>query len=117
MLELCTGIQARNISASTTTTSSTLLSSWSTPVCWYCLFLNYIHSRKQTTGMAFNSDEVNFLVYRYLEESGFHHSAYVFGYESSVLNAGIDSSLLPRGALMSLIQKGFYLLRLKSSHY
>lgn len=82
--------------------------------------------------MSFNSDEVNFLVYRYLEESGesfflfnlffklniicltypnnvflgFHHSAYVFGYESSVLNAGLDTTLVPRGALMALLQKG-----------
>lgn len=56
--------------------------------------------------MSFNSDEVNFLVYRYLEESGFHHTAYMFGYESSVLNAGIDGTLVPRGALMSLVQKG-----------
>uniref|UniRef100_A0A914MJD2 LisH domain-containing protein n=1 Tax=Meloidogyne incognita TaxID=6306 RepID=A0A914MJD2_MELIC len=56
--------------------------------------------------MAFNSDEVNLLVYRYLEESGFRHSAFTFGYESSVLNAGLDSMSIPRGALMSLLQKG-----------
>lgn len=34
--------------------------------------------------MSFNSDEVNYLVYRYLQESGFAHSAYVFGIESHV---------------------------------
>lgn len=34
--------------------------------------------------MSFSSDEVNYLVYRYLQESGFTHSAYVFGMESHV---------------------------------
>ncbi|KAI3415717.1 hypothetical protein GPALN_005306 [Globodera pallida] len=56
--------------------------------------------------MAFNSDEVNLLVYRYLEESGFRHSAFTFGYECNVLNAGIDGTAVPRGALLSLLQKG-----------
>jgi len=32
--------------------------------------------------MSISSDEVNFLVYRYLQESGFHHAAFTFGYES-----------------------------------
>ncbi|CAL7943581.1 unnamed protein product [Xylocopa violacea] len=34
--------------------------------------------------MSFSSDEVNFLVYRYLQESGFQHSAYTFGIESHI---------------------------------
>lgn len=58
--------------------------------------------------MTFNSDEVNYMVYRYLEESGFHHSAYTFGMESNVFNAGIDGTLLPRGALISIMQKGIF---------
>ncbi|KPM11810.1 F-box-like protein/WD repeat-containing protein TBL1XR1-like protein [Sarcoptes scabiei] len=29
--------------------------------------------------MSFSSDEINFLIYRYLQESGFAHSAFVFG--------------------------------------
>uniref|UniRef100_A0A914D8B0 LisH domain-containing protein n=1 Tax=Acrobeloides nanus TaxID=290746 RepID=A0A914D8B0_9BILA len=58
--------------------------------------------------MTFSSDEVNFLVYRYLEESGFHHSAYLFGTESNVFNAGIDATMVPKGALLSIIQKGIF---------
>ena len=34
--------------------------------------------------MSVGSDEINFLIYRYLQESGYLHSAYVFGNESSV---------------------------------
>lgn len=42
--------------------------------------------------VAFTSDELNYLVYRYLVESGFTHAAYTFGLESDVLNrlAGTD---------------------------
>ena len=41
------------------------------------------------TGLT--SEEVNFLVYRYLLESGFVHSAYAFGHESFVAKSNIDS--------------------------
>lgn len=41
--------------------------------------------------MSFTSDEVNFLVYRYLQESGFFHSAYTFGkWSLSYLKASIS---------------------------
>ena len=30
--------------------------------------------------MSINSDELNYLVYRYLQESGFTHSAFTFAY-------------------------------------
>ena len=39
-----------------------------------------------TAPVAFSSDELNYLVYRYLLESGFEHSGFVFGNESDVLN-------------------------------
>lgn len=41
--------------------------------CSYCCCWNIL------AAMSFSSDEVNFLVYRYLQESGFFHSAYTFG--------------------------------------
>lgn len=53
-----------------------------------------------------NSDEVNFLVYRYLLESGFVHSAFSFGNESFIAKANINGSEVPPGALISFIQKG-----------
>lgn len=56
--------------------------------------------------MSFSSDEVNYLVYRYLQESGFIHSAYTFGIESHINSSNINGSLVPPSALLSIIQKG-----------
>ncbi|XP_057301743.1 F-box-like/WD repeat-containing protein ebi isoform X2 [Hydractinia symbiolongicarpus] len=56
--------------------------------------------------MSILSDEVNFLVYRYLQESGYQHSAYSFGIESHVVQSNINGSLVPPGALVNILQKG-----------
>lgn len=56
--------------------------------------------------MSFSSDEVNFLVYRYLQESGFQHSAYTFGIESHISQSNINGALVPPAALLNIIQKG-----------
>ena len=80
--------------------------------------------------MSFTSDEVNYLIYRYLQESGqlkfvlyfylvkinqlnllslyigFIHSAYVFGVESHISQTNINGTLVPPAALLSVIQKG-----------
>ena len=42
--------------------------------------------------MAISSDEVNFLVYRYLQESGFVHSAFTFAFESVLAKSSVASS-------------------------
>ncbi|KAK3753003.1 hypothetical protein QZH41_016303, partial [Actinostola sp. cb2023] len=56
--------------------------------------------------MSMTSDEVNFLVYRYLQESGFQHSAFTFGIESHIDQSNINGSVVPPGALVSVLQKG-----------
>ncbi|ALC38516.1 ebi [Drosophila busckii] len=56
--------------------------------------------------MSFSSDEVNFLVFRYLQESGFKHSAYVFGIESHISQSNINGALVPPAALLTILQKG-----------
>eukprot|EP01097_Dermamoeba_algensis_P007853 TRINITY_DN5061_c0_g1_i1.p1 TRINITY_DN5061_c0_g1~~TRINITY_DN5061_c0_g1_i1.p1 ORF type:complete len:486 (-),score=50.70 TRINITY_DN5061_c0_g1_i1:255-1712(-) len=56
--------------------------------------------------MSMTSDEVNFLVYRYLQESGFQHSAFTFLNESLVYKSNINSTEVPPGALISYLQKG-----------
>lgn len=56
--------------------------------------------------MSITSDEVNYLVYRYLLESGFIHSAFSFGHESLISKATIDGSKVSPGALISFVQKG-----------
>ncbi|XP_015782774.1 F-box-like/WD repeat-containing protein TBL1XR1 [Tetranychus urticae] len=54
------------------------------------------------------SDEVNYLIYRYLQESGFIHSAFIFANESQVTSTSINGSLVPAAALLNLIQKGLH---------
>ncbi|KAL6073861.1 Transducin (beta)-like 1 X-linked receptor 1, variant 2 [Balamuthia mandrillaris] len=55
--------------------------------------------------MSFTSDELNFLIYRYLLESGFQHSAFAFANESLVAKAFNGAEVQP-GALISYVQKG-----------
>lgn len=45
-------------------------------------------------------------MYRYLQESGFTHSAFSFANESSIQNSTIRGGDVPQGALISFIQKG-----------
>lgn len=58
--------------------------------------------------MSITSDEVNYLIYRYLQESGFHHSAFTFGNESMISKSNIHNNVsdIPHGYLISYIQKG-----------
>eukprot|EP00823_Brevimastigomonas_motovehiculus_P003575 TRINITY_DN219_c0_g1_i2.p1 TRINITY_DN219_c0_g1~~TRINITY_DN219_c0_g1_i2.p1 ORF type:complete len:780 (+),score=268.94 TRINITY_DN219_c0_g1_i2:53-2392(+) len=56
--------------------------------------------------MSLTSDELNHLIYRYMVESGFVHSAFCFGHESLVTKSNIATSDVPPGALISFVQKG-----------
>eukprot|EP00794_Sanderia_malayensis_P010827 gene10827-11979_t len=56
--------------------------------------------------MSILSDEVNFLVYRYLQESGYKHSAFAFGVESHINDSNVNGSIVPPGALINIMQKG-----------
>ena len=64
---------------------------------------------------SLTSDEVNFLVYRYLLEAGFSHAAFVFGCESDVSRVDIEGKDVPVGALVSFIQKGFQMMELEAN--
>lgn len=61
-----------------------------------------------------NSDEVNYLVYRYLQESGFTHSAFTFAHESLVSRSIVADSEVPPGALLSFLQKGLQYIEVES---
>lgn len=65
--------------------------------------------------MAISSDELNFLVYRYMLESGFQHSAYVFAYESCIHKAKVDYKSVPPGALIAFVQKGLQYTELEAN--
>ncbi|XP_016201679.1 WD40 repeat-containing protein HOS15 isoform X1 [Arachis ipaensis] len=61
------------------------------------------------------SVELNYLVFRYLQESGFTHSAFAFGYEASINKNPIDGSLVPPGALVTFVQKGLQYLEMEAN--
>eukprot|EP00555_Chaetoceros_dichaeta_P014966 CAMPEP_0198255246 /NCGR_PEP_ID=MMETSP1447-20131203/5398_1 /TAXON_ID=420782 /ORGANISM="Chaetoceros dichaeta, Strain CCMP1751" /LENGTH=845 /DNA_ID=CAMNT_0043941567 /DNA_START=31 /DNA_END=2568 /DNA_ORIENTATION=- len=63
-------------------------------------------SATSASTMRVSSDEVNFLVWRYLQETGFVHTAFTFAYESMVRCTDVQKSDVPPGALISFLQKG-----------
>ena len=91
--------------------------------------------------MAITSEEINYLVYRYLQESGepghgrsalckqspqrqldnptgcagFTHSAFTFASESFIHKSPIEAHDVPAGALISFVQKGLQYLELEAN--
>jgi transducin (beta)-like 1 len=55
--------------------------------------------------MSFTSDDVNLLVYRYLQESGFTHTAFAFRNESKLSEELLAGEKPRRGVLINFIQK------------
>ncbi|KAJ3144962.1 hypothetical protein HDU89_007666 [Geranomyces variabilis] len=62
-----------------------------------------------------SSDEINYLIARYLDESGFTHSHYSFAQESRIAAKGFQGSHILPGALINLLHKG--LLYLEVEHH
>ena len=73
--------------------------------------------RERERAMSLASDEMNYLVYRYLLESGFTHSAFAFGHESRVDGGGQkrEATAIPPGALISFVQKGLQYCELEAN--
>lgn len=66
--------------------------------------------------MVVTAEEVNVLVYRYLQESGCMHSAFTFACESLVTKSTVaitHAESIPPGSLISLIQKGLMYLQVE----
>jgi len=65
-------------------------------------------SRTVQPALHLSSDEVNYLVFRYLQESGFVHSSFTFVYESMLGRSNMRNAerAIPPGALISFLQKG-----------
>ncbi|KAA8494293.1 F-box-like/WD repeat-containing protein TBL1XR1 [Porphyridium purpureum] len=61
------------------------------------------------------SEEVNYLIFRYLQESGYTHSAFAFGHESHVYRSNIDGSQIPPGVLLSFLQRGLSYVEIEAS--
>jgi len=56
--------------------------------------------------MSISSDEINYLIYRYLQENGFSHTAFTFAYESLIIKSSVSQTDVPPGALITFLQKG-----------
>ncbi|KAE9609364.1 hypothetical protein Lal_00020021 [Lupinus albus] len=65
--------------------------------------------------ISISSSELNYLVFRYLHESGFTHSAFAFGYEAGIDKSRIDVNMVPPGALVTFVQKGIQYLELEAN--
>lgn len=65
--------------------------------------------------ISITSTELNYLVFRYLHESGFTHSAFAFGYEAGIDKCKSDDNMVPPGALVTFIQKGIQYLELEAN--
>ncbi|XP_052201687.1 WD40 repeat-containing protein HOS15-like [Diospyros lotus] len=65
--------------------------------------------------VSLTSAELNYLIFRYLHESGFTHSAFSLGYEAGIDKSSIDGNLVPPGALVTFVQKGIQYLELEAS--
>mmetsp|Transcript_17933 Transcript_17933/g.38757 ORF Transcript_17933/g.38757 Transcript_17933/m.38757 type:complete len:1121 (+) Transcript_17933:227-3589(+) len=66
--------------------------------------------------LSLTSEELNFLVYRYLQECGFVHSAFSFAHESGVGRVRPrNSSQIPPGALVMFLQKGLQYVGMEES--
>ena len=60
--------------------------------------------------------EINYLVYRYLQESGFVHSAFTFAYESLISQSVVATQAggeVPPGTLVAFLQKGLQLVAME----
>lgn len=54
--------------------------------------------------MSISTDDVNFLVWQYFKDSGFPHSAFVFGNESMVDSTNIQQNQIPPNCLVTLLE-------------
>ncbi|XAR51325.1 hypothetical protein NMG60_11005925 [Bertholletia excelsa] len=64
---------------------------------------------------SITSVELNFLVFRYLQESGFTHSAFALGYEAGINKCTIDGNLVPPAALITFVQKGLQYMEMEAN--
>lgn len=65
--------------------------------------------------ISITSSELNYLIFRYLHESGFTHSAFAFGYEAGINKSTIEGNIVPPGALVTFVQKGIQYLELEAN--
>jgi hypothetical protein len=66
--------------------------------------------------MQITAEEINFILYQYLQESGFTHSAYTFGKESNIIENKYRHFHIPAGMLIVFLEKALTLIHIET-HY
>ncbi|KAJ1969201.1 hypothetical protein H4R35_006204 [Dimargaris xerosporica] len=64
--------------------------------------------------MSITSEEVNYLVLRYLRESGFKHASFAFQFETQLDLSEFDHAHVLPGALLNVLQKGLQYMDLET---
>ncbi|KAI8377737.1 WD40-repeat-containing domain protein [Radiomyces spectabilis] len=64
--------------------------------------------------MTLTSEEVNIIVYRYLQESGFRHSSFAFQYESQIQRSPYFDVNIQPGTLINVIHKGLQFMEIEA---
>ncbi|KAG1377706.1 hypothetical protein G6F61_006497 [Rhizopus arrhizus] len=64
--------------------------------------------------MVLTSEEVNIIVYKYLQESGFRHTSFAFQYESQVEKSAYRDTHIQPGALINIIHKGLQFMEIEA---
>ena len=62
------------------------------------------------------AEEINFILYQYLQESGYSHSAYTFGKESNIIDNKYRHFHIPAGMLIVFLEKALTLIHIET-HY
>lgn len=65
--------------------------------------------------MSVTSDDVDYLVWRYLVESGYTHSAFTFSNEGSIGKQRYNTDSVSTGALVHLLQRGMQYMELEAN--
>ena len=63
--------------------------------------------------MSISADEVNFLIARHLQESGFHHTAFMFSSEAMLEETNFGDVDLPPQAMITILKKGMLYMQLE----
>lgn len=66
--------------------------------------------------LQITAEEINFIIYQYLQESGFSHSAYTFGKESNIIENKYRHFHIPAGMLIVFLEKALTLIHIET-HY
>ncbi|KAI8637163.1 WD40-repeat-containing domain protein [Parasitella parasitica] len=64
--------------------------------------------------MVLTSEEINIIVYKYLQESGFRHTSFAFQYESQVEKSTYRDAQIQPGALINIIHKGLQFMEIEA---